>query len=109
VSRQRWFPHTRRRWRLGLCVSPLPPDLTSCRFIAVCRTSTRAETLRLSSLVPLAVIGHDLGSQRAAQPVNPYLDLRSRVAILMREHRTHIGQQVEHDPHGPGEGMRMKR
>jgi hypothetical protein len=22
----------------------------------------------------------------------------------MREHRTHIGQQAEHNPHGPGEG-----
>jgi hypothetical protein len=55
-------------------------------------------------VVPLAVIGHDLGPQRAAQPVNPGLDLRSRVAILMREHRTQVGQQVEHDPHGPGAG-----
>src|SRR5262245_24160089 len=91
----------------GVACASLPCPLPSphvARFLAVCRTSTRAETLRLSSLVPLAVIGHDLGSQRAAQPVNPGLDLRSRVAKLMREHRTHIGQQVEHDPHGPGEG-----
>jgi len=58
----------------------------------------------LASVVPLAVIGRDLGSQRAAQPVNPGLDLRSRVAILMREHRTQVRQQVEDDPHGPGEG-----
>src|SRR5262249_59762805 len=64
-------------------------------------TSPRAGAL--SSLVPLAVIGRDLGSQRAAQPVNPGLDLFSRVAILMHEHRTQVGQQVEHDPHGPGE------
>jgi len=58
----------------------------------------------LASLVLLAVVGHDLGPQQAAQPVNPGLDLFSRVAILMREHRTQVGQQVEHDPHGPGEG-----
>src|SRR5215813_129719 len=53
VSRQRWFPQTRRRWKAWLVrLSPAP--LTShhvTRFIAVCRTSTRAETLRLSSLV----------------------------------------------------------
>ena len=58
----------------------------------------------LSSVVPLAVIGRDLGPQRAAEPVNPRLDLLDRVAILMREHRKQIGQQAEHDPHGLGEG-----
>ena len=58
----------------------------------------------LSSLVLLAVIGRDLGLQRAAEPVNPRLNLLSRVRILMHEHRTHIGQQAEHNPHGPGEG-----
>ena len=52
----------------------------------------------------LAVIGRDLGLQRTAEPVNPGLDLRSRVAILRREHRTHIGQQAEPDAHGPSEG-----
>jgi hypothetical protein len=50
------------------------------------------------------VIGRDLGLQRAAEPVNPRLDLRGRVRILMREHRTQIGQQAEPNPHGPGEG-----
>jgi hypothetical protein len=55
----------------------------------------------LSFVVLPAVIGRDLGPQRAAQPVNPGLDLLSRVAILMREHRTQIGEQAAHDPHGP--------
>ena len=58
----------------------------------------------LASLVLLVVIGRDLGLQRAAEPVNPRLDLRSRVRILMHEHRTHIGQQAEPNPHSPGEG-----
>src|SRR5215510_7260182 len=91
----------------GLAVASLPCPLTShqvARFIAVCRTSTRAEMLRLSSLVLLAVIGGDLGLQRTPEPVNPRLNLRGRVAILMREHRTEVGQQVEYNPHGPGEG-----
>jgi len=50
------------------------------------------------------VIGHDLGLQWAAEPVNPRLDLRGRVRKLMREHRTHIGQQAERNPHGSGKG-----
>ena len=58
----------------------------------------------LASLVLLAVIGRDLGLPRAAEPVNPLLDLRSRVAILMREHGKQVGQQAEHNPPGPGEG-----
>ena len=58
----------------------------------------------LASLVLLAVIGRDLGLQRAAEPVNPRLDLLSRVRILMHEHRTHIGQQAAHKPRGTGEG-----
>src|SRR4029453_2036150 len=82
---------------------PCPPtSYHVALFIACCRATTWAGVL--ASLVLLAVVGRDLRSQRAAQPVNPGLDLRSRVAILMREHRTQIGQQVEHDPHGPGEG-----
>ena len=69
-----------------------------------CRTGPTTLVGVLTSVVLLAVIGGDLGPQRAAQPVNPVLDLRSRVAILMHEHRTQIGEQAEHDAHGPGEG-----
>src|SRR5919199_6436827 len=73
----------------GVACASLPCPLTSphvARFLAICRTSTRAGAL--SSLVPLAVIGRDLGLQRTPEPVNPGLDLCSRVAILVREHRT---------------------
>jgi hypothetical protein len=37
------------------------------------------------------------------EPVNPSLNLLGRVCILMREHRTQIGQQAEHNPFGPRE------
>src|SRR5919197_2928100 len=138
VSRQRWCPQTRRRWKAWLvrrspaprphimslafspCVArqhwqnavsllsgaariPCPEGRRSTAHACPCLpTSTR--TGALSSLVPLAVIGCDLGLQRTTEPVNPRLDLLGRVAILMREHRTQVGQQVEHDPHGPSEG-----
>ena len=49
------------------------------------------------------MVGRDLCQQRCSQPVNPLLDLRGRVGILMREHGKQVGQQVEHNSHGTGE------
>jgi hypothetical protein len=54
------------------------------------------------------VIGGDLGLQRTAEPVNPGLDFLDRVCILMREHRTHIGQQAQHNPFGAREGHPLR-
>src|SRR4029453_6543413 len=53
----------------GMACASLPYPLTShtvALLKGACRASTRAETLRLVSMVPLAGLGGDLGRQGAA-------------------------------------------